>query len=416
MRASYLGIWIAAGCLAASAGAGAATESVLYSFKSGTADGAGPEAGLLSSAKGILYGTTAGGGLSGGLGTVYALAPPTGGGTSWSETVVYRFKGGTDGDLPYSTLVADGTGALYGTTQYGGKHGFGTVFKLTPPGAAHGWVETVLHSFAGGNDGQGPAAGLAMDAQGRLYGTTEFGGTADQGTVFRLTPPTGSGTAWSLGILHGFKGGTDGAAPIAAVILEPGGAVDGTTGNGGSANMGTVFRLTPPASGQTAWSERIVHVFTGGNDGSVPAGSLIIDSSGALYGTTNLGGGTANAGIAFELIPPATGQTAWTRKLLHSFKGGSDGAYPAAGLTAGAGGVLYGTTRNGGAQSKGTIFKLKPPVTGTTWSESVLHSFGSAGDGALSDAGLVIGKGGALYGTTVSGGSGSGGTVFELVP
>src|ERR1700730_2921679 len=241
-------------------------------------------------------------------------------------------------------------------------------------GALAAPVETVLYSLTSGSDGANALAGLISDNQGALYDTTEIGGTGNVGTVLKLTPPANGQTAWTETVLYSFKGGSDGATPIAGLIADNSGALYGTTAGGGSGNNGTVFKLTPPAKGQTAWTENVLHSFKGGSGGATPIAGLIADNSGALYGTT-AGGGSGNNGTVFKLTPPTKGQTAWTETVLHSFKGGSGGATPIAGLIADNSGALYGTTAGGGSGNNGTVFKLTPPTKGqTAWTETVLHS------------------------------------------
>ncbi len=228
------------------------TDKVLYNFAGGT-DGANPNGGLIFDAAGNLYGTTAYGGSEGancqdwpgGCGTVFKLEP------DGTETVLYRFAGGTDGTKPNAGLVMDAQGSLYGTTAYGGSQGTncqqwpggcGTVFKLAPDG-----TKTTLYEFAGSPDGANPNGGLAMDAEGNLYGTTLSGGTfqcgysSGCGTVFKLTP------AGQETILHSFSGPPDGELPEAGVVLDSQGNLYGTTVSGGNyySDGGTVFKITP---------------------------------------------------------------------------------------------------------------------------------------------------------------------------
>jgi len=403
------------------AGAAAATESVLYSFTGG-ADGAFPRAGLIMDS-GALYGTTEFGG-AGNRGTVFELTRPAAGGRHWTKTVLHSFTGGADGAHPMGTLLKDNAGALYGTTEVGGT-GWGTVFKLTPAAAGQtAWTESVLYRFTGGTDGKWPNAGL-IAKHGVLYGTTpNGGGTGRYGTVFKLRPPAAGQTAWTESVLHSFTGGADGRSPAASLIIDSSGALYGTTYLGGNRYWGgTAFKLTPPAAGQTAWTETVLYSFGGGTDASDPHAGLIMDSSGVLYGTTFYGG-SANLGAAFKLTPPAAGQTAWTETVLHSFTGGTDGNYPKAGLIVDSSGVLYGTTPNGGGTANsGTVFKLTPPATGqTAWTETVLHRFTGSSDGGLpwgdallATAGLLANKSGFLFGTTYDGGAGNSGTVFKVV-
>ncbi len=209
------------------------------------------------------------------------------------ETVLYSFSGGADGGHPEAGLVMDGNGALYGTTRGAGGGTDGTVFMLAPPGPGRtGWSKTTLHRFTGGDDGGDPEANLIMDASGALYGTTEHDGGANSGTVFMLTPPVSGETRWTETVLHALRGGADGAKPSAGLIMDASGALYGTTSQGGGggcfgqpANCGTVFMLTPPVAGETRWTETVLHSFTGGADGAYPHAGLVMDTSGALYGT-----------------------------------------------------------------------------------------------------------------------------------
>ena len=218
-----------------------------------------------------------------------------------TETVLYNFKGAPDAGYSLAGLIFDHKGALYGATVKGGTADSGAVFKLTPPAAGQTrWTETVLYSFTGGNDGRQPWAGLIFDHKGALYGTTVKGGTADAGTVFKLTPPAAGQTQWTETVLYCFTD-SDGNSPQAAgLIFDHKGVLYGTTIFGGISNLGTVFKLTPPAAGQTQWTETVLYRFTGGADGNYPLASLIFDGNGALYGTTNLGG-ASNWGTVFKL-------------------------------------------------------------------------------------------------------------------
>jgi uncharacterized repeat protein (TIGR03803 family) len=313
---------------------------------------------LISDASGALYSTTEAGGAFG-VGTVFQLTPPAVAGGGWTETVLHSFNG-SDGEYPYAGLISDASGTFYSDTNWGGTYGKGTVFKLTPPTVAGGgWTETVVHSFAG-SDGFEPVGSLISDASGALYGVTNRGGISDLGTVFKLTPPSVAGGSWTEQVLYTFTGGTDGAVPQAGVIFDASGALYGTTYVGGANGSGTVFKLTPPAVGGGAWIETILYSFSG-SDGATPFTTLIFDASGALYGTT-LGGGAFGVGTVFQLTPPSVAGGAWTETILHSFAG-SDGARPYAGLISDPYGALYGTTSAGGTNGAGTVFKLTLPVT-----------------------------------------------------
>jgi uncharacterized repeat protein (TIGR03803 family) len=257
-------------------------------------------AGLLIDRKtGALYGTTALGGAKGN-GTIFKLTPS---GDGYTESLLYSFRGTpNDGAGPYGALVADRTGALYGTTSQAGSNsscdgGCGTVFKLTFSGSAY--TETVLHSFQGEPDGARPYAALIIDDKtGTLYGTTTEGGQGPSpgyGTVFELSP---SEAGYTESILHSFGGKPDDGANPQASLIEERGELYGTTSSGGTYGAGTVFKMVPAASN---YSERLVYSFQGGTDGAGPVASLI-DVYGALYGTT-YGGGTPSAsqGTVFEL-------------------------------------------------------------------------------------------------------------------
>jgi uncharacterized repeat protein (TIGR03803 family) len=367
------------------------TEKVLYGFKSGS-DGTIPYAGLIFDSRGDLYGTTSGGGSSGN-GTVFKLTPSNG---VWTETLLHTFTG-SDGSFPSAGLIFDNAGNLYGTTQQGGSTlNTGTVFKLTPSNGV--WTETVIYSFKGGSDGYLPFAGLIFDSVGNLYGTTIGGGANGCGTVFELTPSNG---VWTETVIYNFKGGSDGTVPYAGLIFDSGGNLYGTTSGGGSSGNGTVFELRPS---NKVWTEIVIYSFKGGSDGSLPFAGLIFDSEGNLYGATAYGGADG-LGTVFELTPSNGG---WMETVLHSFTGG-DGQLPSSVLTFTAGN-LFGTTQYGGAIGWGTVFKLD-----TSDNYTVLHSFAAGTDGMTpAYAGLAKDTAGNLYGTTSSGGSGGAGTVFEI--
>ena len=375
-----------------SVSAQAQTYRVLYAFTGGT-DGGYPSAGLIRDTAGNLYGTTSGGGrpcasgYSTGCGTLFKL--DTGG----KETVLHIFRGGADGAQPMAGLVQNASGVLFGTTYAGGGNscnyylGCGTVFKADAAGK-----ERVLYAFAGIGEAGSPA-GLSpvLDAAGNLYGTTGAGGTFDAGTIFRLDP-SGAET-----VLYSFTGGTDGASPLAGLIMDAEGNFYGTTYSGGSPSCqcGTVFKL------YTSGVLSVLHTFAGGEDGSAPYASLMRDAAGNLYGTT-LSGGTANLGTVFKL--DETGK----EQVLHSFTGGADGSYPFAGLVRDAAGNLYGTASSGGAYGHGTVFNLN-----AIGEEVVLHSFSGA-DGSGPEANLVLDPNGNLYGTTNGGGAYGAGVVFGI--
>jgi uncharacterized repeat protein (TIGR03803 family) len=362
---------------------------ILYAFKR-EADGGGPQAGLLLSAKGDLYGTTfLGGDPACSCGTVFKLLPDGG------FTVLYQFKG-NDGANPAAGLIADGNGNLYGTTSQGGRGSSskGTVFKLTRPAVQRGhWTETVLHAFTGESDGASPYGGLILDKAGNLYGTTNRGGAFNDGTVFRVDA-TGKET-----VLYSFTGSPDGAYPYGWLVRDDSGNLYGTTFEGGDSNYGTVFKLD--ATGK----ETVLHSFARGADGAYPNAGLTLDANGNLYGTTNAGGDKTDEGVIFKV----DGNTGAFR-LLHTFAGRSDGSSPNAGLIVDDSGNLYGTTTEGGDRDyNGTIFRLD--TIGDTF--TVLFRFGGYA-GSYPYAGLVRDPTGSLYGTTVGAGAHYSGVVFKL--
>jgi uncharacterized repeat protein (TIGR03803 family) len=345
-------------------------QTVLYSF--GGFDGAYPAAGVVLGADGVLYGTTTSGG--GGVcysfygcGTVFSLTPPPSPGGAWMKTLLYTFTGGGDGGYPLG-LVIDNNGALYGTTNGGGmsgckgfEPGCGTAFELAPPPVPSGtWSFTVLHAFTNQNgDGGNPYAGLALGANGVLYGTTSYTPLISNGTVFQLTPPATPGGAWTETVLHNFAGPPDGQVPEGVLTIGPSGQLYGTTYSGGTGlcnnGCGTVFELKPNGAG---WTESVLYSFQGGtSDGSNPVAGLCRSASGALYGTT-YAGGASGYGTAFKLTPPAAAGASWTETVLTGFNT-FDGENPSGGLILGTTGALYGTTEYGNF-GYGDVFELKP--------------------------------------------------------
>jgi uncharacterized repeat protein (TIGR03803 family) len=397
--------------VAVGASAAAAQETVLHRFRGGS-DGASPVAGLAMEGH-VFFGTTLAGGGPRNDGALFALSPPAAGQTRWVETVLHRFRGGHDGSMPEAGLFFDARGILYGTTVNGGATAKNPVADGTVFDFASGQTPPLklLYRFLDGFDAATPAAGLIMDPHGILYGTTQGGGGSGNGTVFSLTPPAPRKKRWTEQVLYRFAGPpNDGAMPVSGLLID-GGELFGTTSVGGASSNGTVFRLRP-ATGGTGWTEEVLYAFKGGSDGAFPTAGLIIDAAGALYGTTSQGGSNAcqgaGCGTVFKLSPGASG---YTETVLHRFTGGSDGIGPAAGLFADAKGNLFGTTIAGGtgcfAAGCGTVFKLSPPAAGgNLWTENVVYRFRGGRDGERPAAGLVADKNGVLYGTTERGGTG----------
>ncbi len=440
-----LSVLVAGGALASGGAAEAGPQfTILHSFLGPPGDGSVPLAGVVLGPQGVLYGATSQGGAYGtcGLsycGTVYQLVPPAQRGGGWTESVIYNFTGQNDGALPKSDLAIDGTGTLYGTAYKAGLHSSGTAFALAPPMGGD-WTLDVLYPFGSSDhDGLFPVAGLIAGPAGSYYGTTERGGVAGvnntqmgYGTVYQLVPPISQGNPWTHVKLYTFRTcctTPQGNQPAPGVLLNlPDGSLLDATCCGGSVNGGVAYDLVPPVGGNGAWKEMVVHNFVPiGSKG--PNGALIGDGNGNYYGTSSGEGAYAGqpchgtCGVVYELTQPNGAPAPWTYKVLYSFKGDTDGAVPRAGLVLGPGGVLYGTTFVGGDTGGscfnvacGTIFQLTPPVQGGThWSEKVLHRFHGA-DGENPLGRLVIDGNGVLYGTASEGGSAGFGTVFALVP
>jgi uncharacterized repeat protein (TIGR03803 family) len=306
--------------------------------------------------------------------------------------------------------------------------------------AAQAQTLNVVHTFTGTPDGAGPVAGLTLNASGRLYGTTEYGGNSrgcdsSCGTVFKATS---AGSGWVETPIYKFTGVPDGANPTARVITGPDGALYGTTSFGGSGaceigsgGCGTVFKLQPPptacASLLCPWVETILYSFTSFADGAWPEAEVVFDQAGNIYGSTGTGGNGScshgsysGCGTVFKLTHNSDGS--WSKSTIHSFQGGAtDGVGPSA-LVVDQSGNIYGTTSGGGLECSdggtcGLVFKLTP--TGSGWTEAILHFFTGASDGYDPYSGLIFDRAGNLYGTASAGGQGidsGNGTVFELTP
>jgi len=384
-------------------GLSAQVGTTLYSFTGGL-DGGNPLSSLTMDALGNFYGTTQLGGAHD-SGVVYELSP-VGDGT-WSEGALYSFSGGgPDGGNPaYADVILDKAGNLYGTTANGGTDNLGVVFELSPNGNGS-WTETVVHSFAGGVDGQNPYSGLVLDPFGNLYGTTYGGGAYGVGTVFEMKHVTGEG--WIEKIIHTFDVKT-GSNPVGGLVFDRNGDLFGTTQGGGTYHAGVVYALQ--YSGRDTWKARAIHNFTGGADGAGPfAERLILDKAGNLYGTTE-GGGINNWGVVFKLFQSSNG---WKEQVLYRFNGAVE-SNPLSGLIMDGLGNLYGTCANGNMTTTvGSMYKLTPSGGGK-YTESDLYLF-TGKDGQFPQSALVRDNTGTFYGTTLQGGVNNMGVVFTLFP
>jgi uncharacterized repeat protein (TIGR03803 family) len=340
----------------------------LYSF-SGT-DGSSPR-GLIMGPDGSLYGTNSGGGGGGscgggGCGTVFRLAPPATVCKSvdcpWTATILHHFTGQADGGDPLGALVYQ-DGNLYGTTRFGGSAGNGVVYELSP--SSGGWTETVLYTFNGGvNDGANPYGGVIFDSAGNLYGTTSGGEHLGTGSVFELSP---SGSGWAETALSTFGpyGGSQPYSPLAGLIRDSAGNLYGTTNQGGSSRLGTVFSVSPSNGG---WVMTSLYSFNADYGDERPEfASLFMDAAGSLYGTTpgDEGASPSNPyGNVFQMTPSEGG---WSYDNLYSFTGGSDGGYPFSTVIMDGSGNLYGTTNGGGIENPqacnggcGVVWEITP--------------------------------------------------------
>ena len=365
---------------------GAQTVTILRSFGSSPTDAQNPQAGLVQGSDGNFYGTTSYGGTNDYYGTVFRISP------SDSYTSLYSFGSSpTDGQNPQAGLVQGSDGNFYGTTLYGGTNGNGTIFRISPSGSY-----TTLYFFAGYPiDGSYPQAGLVQGSDGNFYGTTLNGGTNGDGTVFQINPAGTYTNLYTFG-----SSPTDGQNPQAGLVQGNDGNFYGTTYAGGTDNGGTVFRINPSGTYTTVY-----RFGSSPTDGLYPEAGLVQGSDGNFYGTT-LNGGTNGYGTVFRI------DTNGSETIFYFFGSSpTDAQNPQAGLVQGSDGNLYGTTLYGGTNSNGTIFRISPSGTYTT-----LYQFGSSPtDGAEpDDVVLVQGSDGDFYGTTEAGGAHGLGIVFEL--
>jgi uncharacterized repeat protein (TIGR03803 family) len=378
-----------------------AGERVLYSFQGGT-DGFRPAGPLVLDPAGNLYGTTVYGGADG-WGTVFELSPNGQGG--WSETILYSFTGGADGQQPATALTLDSHGNLFGTTPGPGSCSpyCGSAFELSPSGS--GWTFTLLHAFRGEKDGGELAGGLTMDAAGNLYGTTLSGGSKGYGTVFQLS---NSGSGWALTTLHAFALDADGGDPAGTLVLGDG-TIYGVTLWGGAYGDGVFYRLSLDAKG--GWREKVLYSFKGGNDGAQATG-LISDQNDGLYGVSD----TENRHV-FRFTVNQSGK--WTKKNIYTFLHGGAGS-PSGDVLIDHAGNVYGLA-SAGRRNDGSLYKLVLQSDGK-FVGTLLYSFQRGSDGLNPVGPPIMDANGNLYGVTRQGGgtgcrsNGGCGTVFAFEP
>jgi uncharacterized repeat protein (TIGR03803 family) len=328
-----------------------------------------------------------------------------------SVKFIYSFKNGT-GRFPSSGITVDSAGRVYGVTLDGGpigsfcEGGCGVAFGLAPRSGG-GWEYHRLHAFEA-NTSQDffPGGNVVVDAAGNVYGVTCFDDLGP-GKVYQLSPsPDGN---WTETTLHEFGlFGSDDGEPAGGLIMDASGKLYGAMLGGGPAFVGGIYELSPNADG--SWTYTVLHYFTSTPDGAGATGELVLDGAGNLYGAT-AGGGESNLGAVFELSPSVSGN--WSEKVLYSFTGGADEARPNGPVVLDAKGNIYGTTGNGD-NGPGTVFELLKNPDGT-WTETTLHTFANDGvDGTFPASGLSFDRSGNLYGTTQFGGANGQGTVFQM--
>jgi len=380
-----------------------ASDTVIQRF--GTApDGMGPFSPLVADASGNLYGAAERGGKYG-QGVVYELSPPTATVSTWTKSTIYSFPPSRGIGKPQGSLVTGPNGILYGTAA--SANGC-TLFQLSPPAAgAIEWQETDSYNFNGQNSSD--CAGLVIGRSGgTLYGTLPESNTASNGAVFTLTPPALGSTTWIMTTIY--KPGDCAKSPTGSIenlLLGPGGAFYGRTYSCGKFGFGFVFKLTPPSIGQTAWIESDIYDFI---DNTSDFSPLVIAENGVIYGT-----GSDNPIAA--LTPPASGQTLWTLNNIYTTQIKGVDLSQILSLNVGAGGSLYGlaTSREAYGSGFGFAFRLSPPAKGQTlWRWTALYSFTGADGSCFTN--LIKGYSGLLYGVACSGGPSGYGTVFSLGP
>ncbi len=382
----------------------AQTFNVLHRFSG--PDGSRPDAGVVMDSAGNLYGTAFVGGS--GYGTAFVLKRK---GSSYVLNLLHTFTGGADGANPLGRVVFGPGGLLYGSASSGGNTacvfqgltGCGTLFTLQPPvtfckSILCPWTEKVIYSFTGGTDGWQPNDDLLFDTAGKLYGNASDGGLYSNcngypgcGVVFEFTK---SGNNWNESVLWNFGQGNDGVIPIGGLVFDTSGNLYGETYGGGANGAGMVYQLTPSGSG---WAENILYSFTGGTDGSVPWAGPFVDNAGNVYATAHIGG-AGGGGTAIKLTPNGGG---WTYSLVNSFTGTFGPEFGR--LIMDQAGNLYGTTRNDGAFGFGNVFKLAPTNGGYTYTS--LYDFTGQADGAQPKGHLIFDAAGNLYGTAAEGGN-----------
>lgn len=301
---------------------------------------------------------------------------------------LHIFGAAPDGNYPHAAGAFDANGNMFGTTQWGGLNGAGTIWKVTKSGAF-----SIVYNFAGVADGEGLNGNVSFDAAGNMYGTAQYGGADNYGSVWKRTP------AGAVTVLHAFTGGADGASPYGGVALDGIGNMYGTSSNG-ALGSGTVWKI------DSFGTFSVLHAFTGLADGANPGAGPTLDANGNLFGTCYAGASIAGAypqGCLWKV------SNAGVFSVVHTFTGGVDGADPFASPTFDANGNMFGTTGYGGANFDGTLWKVD-----TNGVFSVVHTFSGTSDGSIPGSTVTFDPSGNMFGTASSGGANSFGTVWEI--
>jgi uncharacterized repeat protein (TIGR03803 family) len=382
----------------------------LHAFAGAPSDGSYPYGPLMFDRSGNLFGTTLEGGSSTdptcselGCGTLFELQPKN---SKWKESLLYSFTASTGYPGPTGPIVFDSHGNLLGTQgEAGSPCGCGAAYELSRVSGV--WTQIVLHTFTGGTtDGAYPDSGLIGDKAGNFYGITVDGGSANSGTFFELSPSGDGGYTYSIVYQFASSNGEDAGGPYGPLSMDSHGNIYGTSESGGLYGYGAVFKLAPS---ETGWTESVIFNLTDDYGNYPQAYGVVPDDAGNLYGTTTYGGPYA-VGTVYELSPQPG---FWNRAILYSFTGSDDGAYPY-GLVIGPSGTLYGVSSSGGSYSWGNVYQVQS--SGGIWTQSVLHQFTDGTDGSRPFANLILDSQGNLYGLATGGGTYGFGTVFEVTP